>query len=482
MTYDRETALRFKAWLIEHGLTEEGTCGLMANIYSESGFRANNLQNSGERKLGMTDDEYVATVDSGVYTNFVQDRHGFGICQWTFYSRKQALLDFAKAKGASIGDETMQLEYLMYELQEKYPTVLNLLKSSHDERECAIRVMLDFERPANQTEENQQKRADHATTLKNDLMSKQNEEGNMRDLTVLHPALQAKWAELVALCAEHGYIIKNTSTYRNASEQAECVAKGTSSLFYPDSLHNWGVAVDFCRNDGKGAYNDGDGFFTKVGRLAESIGLIWGGSFSKVDKPHLQLADWGKTADLLKQKYGNDPTAFRMTWPTDTSLPKEEVKVDTVPATGLAIGDAVFVNGTIYGTGKGGGGKIKKEGALMYIVDYAGANNPHSYGVAKKKNGTRQGWAAPGILSKEAQEVVEQGYKKWHALCNERNTNVRTGAGTNHDIMRAWPMLGIGNEVEVIGEGMAPNGRLWYQILIQGQYKGWVYGGFLDRR
>ena len=296
----------------------------------------------------------------------------------------------------------------------------------------------------------------------------------MRDLSVLHPELQVKFAELKALCAAQGLPIKNTSTYRSAAEQAECVAKGTSSLHYPNSLHNWYVAVDFCRNDGTGAYNDADGFFTKVGRLAESIGLIWGGSFSKPDKPHLQLAHWGKTADALKDRYG-DPEAFRASW-------NKDIVEDKQPAAGLAIGDEVIVTGTIYGRGNGTGGAIHKDGATMYIVDYAGANYPHCYGVAKNPDGTRQGWASPDILTKEAQEVVEQGYQKWHAICNERNTNVRTGAGTNHDILRAWPMLGVGNEVEVIGEGMAPNGRLWYQILIAGEFIGWVYGGFLDRR
>lgn len=169
MNYDQATALRIKAWLMNNGLTENGTYGLMANMYCESGFRANNLQNSGERKLGITDDEYVAMVDSGEYTNFVRDSHGFGICQWTFWSRKEALLNFARAMGASIGDETMQLEYLIQELSKKYPTVLNLLRTSDDERECAIRVMLDFERPANQSEKNQQKRADYATELRSAL-------------------------------------------------------------------------------------------------------------------------------------------------------------------------------------------------------------------------------------------------------------------------------------------------------------------------
>ena len=169
MNYDKQTALRIKAWLMEHGLTENGTYGLMANIYCESGFRSNNLQNSYEKEFKLTDEEYVAKVDSGEYTNFVHDHAGFGICQWTFWSRKEALLNYAKSIGVSIGDETMQLEYLMYELEKKYPTVLNLLKTSNDERECAIRVMMDFERPSNKTEGNQDRRADYATQLKGEL-------------------------------------------------------------------------------------------------------------------------------------------------------------------------------------------------------------------------------------------------------------------------------------------------------------------------
>lgn len=176
MNYDKNTALRIKTWLVNNGLTMHGAYGLMANIYCESGFRANNLQNSHSRKLGLSDEQYTAAVDSGEYTNFVRDSAGYGLCQWTFWSRKEALLNYRNQAGTSIGDEEMQLGYLMYELRKKYPTVLNLLTSSNDERECAIRVMLDFERPANQSEANQQKRANYATQLMNELESNQVEE------------------------------------------------------------------------------------------------------------------------------------------------------------------------------------------------------------------------------------------------------------------------------------------------------------------
>lgn len=73
-------------------------------------------------------------------------------------------------------------------------------------------------------------------------------------------------------------------------------------------------------------------------------------------------------------------------------------------------------------------------------------------------------------------------YAEWSAICNEPNTNVRTGPGVNNEILAAWPKLGVGNEVDVIGEGMASNGKLWYRILIANQYTGWVFGEYLDRR
>lgn len=306
-----------------------------------------------------------------------------------------------------------------------------------------------------------------------------------RDLTLLHPVLQEKWKELQKLCSSQGLVIKNTSTLRTAAEQAECVAKGTSSVSYPHSHHNWGTAVDFCRNDGTGAYNTEGRFFERVGAIAESIGLIWGGSFSRPDRPHLQLADWGKTADLLIDLYGT-PETFKNTWYTDQEDtppapqgPQNPQESKDPAETGFAIGDKVIVTGTIYGTGKGTGGAIAKNSAEMYIVDYAGANYPYCWGVAKAAGGTRQGWAAPEVL-KAAESDAETEYVKWPAVCNEPMTNVRTGAGVQNSIMTAWPLLGVGNQVDVIGQGMAPNGVLWYKILIANQYEGWVCGAFLD--
>ena len=140
---------------------EYGVAGLMGNVYAESGLKSNNLQNSYEKKLGFTDDTYTTAVDNGTYTNFVYDKAGYGLCQWTFWSRKQKLQVFAKQAKKSIGDLEMQLDYLMNELALSYPTVLNTLKTATSVRQASDAVLLQFERPANQSEANQEKRASY---------------------------------------------------------------------------------------------------------------------------------------------------------------------------------------------------------------------------------------------------------------------------------------------------------------------------------
>lgn len=141
-----------------HGLNDFGTAGLMGNLYAESGLNPKNLQQTYERKLGYNDDSYTDAVDHGIYTNFVKDSAGYGIAQWTFWSRKQALFSFAKSREKSIGDLNMQLDFLMKELREGYIGVLNTLCNATSVLEASNEVLFRFERPANQDESVQAKR------------------------------------------------------------------------------------------------------------------------------------------------------------------------------------------------------------------------------------------------------------------------------------------------------------------------------------
>ena len=140
------------------GLNDFGIAGLMGNLYAESGLRPTNLQNSFEKKLGLADEEYTVAVDSGAYNNFVKDGAGYGLAQWTFWNRKQNLLNFAKSKGKSIGDLDMQLDFLFKELNEKYTPILNTLRNAKTIIEASNCVLLQFERPADQSVQVQNRR------------------------------------------------------------------------------------------------------------------------------------------------------------------------------------------------------------------------------------------------------------------------------------------------------------------------------------
>lgn len=146
------------------GLNDYGIAGLMGNLYAESGLRPTNLQNTYEKKLGLADEEYTAAVDSGTYTNFVKDSAGYGLAQWTYWSRKQRLIDFAKQQKKSIGDLDMQLDFLYKELSENYKTVLKTLCSATSVLEASNSVLLNFERPADQSVTVQNRRAGFGNT------------------------------------------------------------------------------------------------------------------------------------------------------------------------------------------------------------------------------------------------------------------------------------------------------------------------------
>lgn len=160
-----------------HGLNDFGTAGLMGNLYAESGLNPKNLQQTYERKLGYSDDSYTDAVDHGIYTNFVKDSAGYGIAQWTFWSRKQALFSFVKSREKSIGDLNMQLDFLMKELREGYIGVLNTLCNATSVLEASNEVLFRFERPANQDESVQAKRCAFGQRYYDLFANRQNEYG-----------------------------------------------------------------------------------------------------------------------------------------------------------------------------------------------------------------------------------------------------------------------------------------------------------------
>lgn len=137
-----------------------GIAGLLGNLYAESALNPKNLQDSFEKRLGYNDNSYTEGVDSGRYQNFVRDSAGYGLAQWTFWSRKQDLLNYVRKQGVSIGDLEGQLGFLWQELQ-GYKTVIDALKNAKTVREASDVVLLKFEQPADQSISMQEKRASY---------------------------------------------------------------------------------------------------------------------------------------------------------------------------------------------------------------------------------------------------------------------------------------------------------------------------------
>ncbi|MCM1297042.1 MAG: phage tail tip lysozyme, partial [Muribaculaceae bacterium] len=163
-----DTAQEKAVWdfLTGKGLNAYAAAGLMGNLYAESGFNSCNLQNSFNKKLGLSDMEYTARVDSGAYTNFVKDGAGYGLAQWTYCTRKQALFDYAKAGGYSVGNLNMQLEYLWHELTE-YKKVMQALKGAESIKAASDAVLTGYEKPADQSEAAKNRRAGYGETIYN---------------------------------------------------------------------------------------------------------------------------------------------------------------------------------------------------------------------------------------------------------------------------------------------------------------------------
>lgn len=151
-------------FLKSKGLNDYAVAGIMGNLEKESGLDPCNLQNSYNKKLNISDADYTAVVDAGAYPDFVTDKAGYGLVQWTYWSRKKALLDYAKASGTSISDLNMQLAFMWQELQ-GYKAVMTVLNSAASVREVSDIVLHKYEQPEDQSVAVEEKRAASGQTF-----------------------------------------------------------------------------------------------------------------------------------------------------------------------------------------------------------------------------------------------------------------------------------------------------------------------------
>ena len=151
---------------------------------------------------------------------------------------------------------------------------------------------------------------------------------NLNVIAKLHPDAQAAAKAVLQEAGAAGLPVIYTDGIRTKAEQDDLYAQGrtkpgsiVTNVKYPNSAHNWGVAVDFCRNVKGKEYDNSDGFFNSVGAIGKKHGFTWGGDWTSfVDRPHLELKKFmpGSSTKTLVSQYGT-PEAFQKTWGSASS-------------------------------------------------------------------------------------------------------------------------------------------------------------------
>lgn len=127
-------------------LSDEAIAGIMGNFEAESNCEPCRLQ--GDFTADRSKSKAYAQATMAGTNNFVRDSQGWGLAQWTYWSRKQNLLSCCQSYGVNIDDETAQLEFFLVEMQTEYVGAWRQLLGTKDIYTAAKIVCEQYEKPA----------------------------------------------------------------------------------------------------------------------------------------------------------------------------------------------------------------------------------------------------------------------------------------------------------------------------------------------
>lgn len=455
-------------YLLAKGLSAAGAAGLMGNLYAESGLNPQNLQNTYEKKLGYTDAAYTAAVDSGKYQNFVHDSAGYGLAQWTYWSRKQNMLNFARAAGKSIGDLEMQLDFLFEELSTGYRSVLSTLKTATAVRTASDSVLLDFERPADQSEAVKIKRAGYGQTYYDRYAKPENGGNSMSNsslvnYTKLSPNHSGARTHAIDRITPHcvvGQCSVETlgNVFAPTSRQASCnygigvdgrvllcVDEGNRSWCTSSNANDQRAVTIECASDTTAPYAFKDVVYQKLITLCVDIckrngkkKLLWLGDKNKtlnyspksdemVLTVHRWFANKSCPGDWMYARMGDLASKVTAQLGGSTAQPSAPSTPDT-PAAGLDIGTVVnFAGGKHYTSANAASGSAAKAGPAK--ITAMSANAKHLYHIIHTDATSNvYGWVDADAIS------VEGGSASVNYLVKITATdlNIRSGPGTGY--------------------------------------------------
>jgi len=122
-------------------------------------------------------------------------------------------------------------------------------------------------------------------------------ERTAKRIALLHGSVRPLAYAIVGYGHLTGVDILITGTLRTFSQQNDLYAQGrtahgrkVTNAEGGQSYHNYGLAFDFVVMDYFGRPLWTETPWKTIGEFGESIGLAWGGNWTKPDRPHFQLA------------------------------------------------------------------------------------------------------------------------------------------------------------------------------------------------
>ena len=433
-----------KIWnyLTAAGLNACGTAGLMGNLYAESGLIPTNLQNTYEKKLGYTDAAYTAAVDSGAYDNFAKDSAGYGLAQWTYHTRKAALLAFAKAAGKSVGDLETQLAFLVKELRESFKLVHYVLVTATDVKTASNVVLLQFEKPADQSAAAKERRAGYGQIYynryaKGDTMTEQ--EARAKVVSIAQSYIGCKESDgshkkIIDLYNSHkplarGYAVKYTDAWCSTFASAVAIAAGLTGIIPTEC----GCEKHIALFKALGSWQENDAYVPAPG---DYIFYDWQDGTNYADTDNTGAADHvgivekvsGQTITVIEGNYSN------------------AVKRRTLAVNGR------YIRG--YGVPKYGSGTASAAPAAPAQT------------------------AKPTVTEKKAAEAarsLDKTLAGTYAVNAASGLHIRSGAGTSKASLAVLPN---GTKVRNYGYYTLSGGVKW--LYVQVTYNGVTYTGFMS--
>lgn len=143
-----------------------GVSGLMGNLQAESYLTPYRMQSEYSESANIslsyatdvvqgniTRTQFVAQNQTSItYNGVTYGGTGFGLAQWTYYTRKQNLYDWRINNGYVDFGVNCTVSFLLHELQTDYRGCYDAIINATSLRSISDYIMVNFENPADQSE------------------------------------------------------------------------------------------------------------------------------------------------------------------------------------------------------------------------------------------------------------------------------------------------------------------------------------------